>query len=125
MIGDIDEGIENALLSSFADDTRLLKRIAQLIDISLLPEDLNTIGQINAIHSCYGMNVEIKDCTHYLTPDGSPIKSINQSIKCMDYVKDLGIIMSNDCTFNCHIEKVVSSAKASSLWILTTFQTRE
>ena len=43
MIGDIDEGIENALLSSIADDTRLLKCIVQLLDISLLQEDLNTV----------------------------------------------------------------------------------
>ena len=41
-------------------------------------------------------------------------------IKCKDHVKDLGIIMSSDCTFNCHIEKLISSAKATSSWILTT-----
>ena len=128
MIGDMDEGIANALLSSFADDTRLLKHIAQLIDISLLQEDLNSVyhwtDQCNSLlnstkFECmrYSMNVEIEEST-YLTPDRSPIK-------CMDYVKDLGIIMSNDCTFNCHLEKVVSSAKVSSSWILRTFQTRE
>ena len=129
MIRDIDEGIENALLSSFASDTRLLKHIALLIDINLMQEDLNNVydwtdkcnSKLNGTKfECmlYRMNAEIKDTTYYLTPDGSPIK-------CEDHVKDLGIIMSSDCNFNCHIEKVISSAKATSSWILRTFQVRE
>ena len=52
MIGYIDEGIENARLSSFSNDTSLLKHNAQLIDISLLQEDMNIVyhwtGQCNS-----------------------------------------------------------------------------
>ena len=112
MIVDIDNGIENSLLPSFADDTRWMKRIAKLVDISLMQEDLNSVydwtdqsnSELNGTKfECarYGMNAEFKENTYYLTPEGT-------GIKCKDQVKDLGVIMYNDCTFNSHITSVVS-----------------
>ena len=40
MISDIDEGIQYSHCSSFADDTRLLELICELLNVSLLQMDL-------------------------------------------------------------------------------------
>ena len=45
MIQDIDTRILHSFLSSFADDTRLMKDISNIIDIQQLQEDLNTVYQ--------------------------------------------------------------------------------
>ena len=42
MISDIDENVKHSILSSFADDTRLMKSIAAAADIVLLQEDLDS-----------------------------------------------------------------------------------
>ena len=43
MISDIDENVKHSILSSFADDTRLMKAITAAVDIALPQEDLNTV----------------------------------------------------------------------------------
>ena len=39
-------------------------------------------------------------------------------------VKDLGVIVSSDCTFKKHIARVKESANDMCGWILRTFKTR-
>ena len=115
MIGDIDNTTQNVLLSSFADDSRLMKQIIKLLDITLMQEDLNRVylwsdrsnSQLNGEKfEClrYGKNADIKDETYYLTPEGAPIP-------CKTQVKDLDVIMANDCSFKIHIENNVESPK--------------
>ena len=43
LMGDIDEGVVSSLVSSFADDTRVLGSIADTEDVDRLQVDLNTI----------------------------------------------------------------------------------
>ena len=43
MIQDIDEEIYHAVLSSFADDTRLMKELSSQDDVQLLQNDLNSV----------------------------------------------------------------------------------
>ena len=55
MISDIDENIKYSILSSFADDTRLLKQINDFLDVLKLQHDLNlniyAMGRmINLLH---------------------------------------------------------------------------
>ena len=45
LIGDIDDNIAHAFLSSFADDTRLTARIGGVSQASLLQSDLETVYQ--------------------------------------------------------------------------------
>ena len=42
-----------------------------------------------------------------------------------DTVKDLGVLMSDDCTFKANIDKVIEKAKNISSWVLRTFKTRQ
>ena len=60
----------------------------------------------------------IQDCTSYITNSGEVIKEKN-------VVKDLGVLMSNDCSFGVHIDKVTKSMRNISGWILRTFETRD
>ena len=43
LIGDIDEGLLISLLSSFADDTRMVAAISNLLHASQLQTDLETV----------------------------------------------------------------------------------
>ncbi len=65
-----------------------------------------------------GSNEEIKSDTHYTTPSGNTIE-IKKSIK------DLGVWLSDDCTFNDHIQKTTVKAKDMISWILRSFKTRK
>ena len=66
----------------------------------------------------YGKNKELQNSTSYVAPNWDLIEE-------KQHVKDLGITMSNDCTFKAHINNIIESAKRISSWILRTFKTRE
>lgn len=129
MIGDIDKNIKYSVLSSFADDTRILKEINDLIDTFKLQSDLNAVYswtdqnnmKLNGDkfeHLKYGKDEQLKSSSVYLA---NPVKKI----KTKDSVRDLGVIMSDDCSFDKHISSVISKANSISGWILRTFESRE
>ena len=62
--------------------------------------------------------MDIANMTSYLTPSGT-------FIECKEHVKDLGVLMSNDCTFTRHITTIITSAKSTISWVLRTFETRQ
>ena len=66
----------------------------------------------------YGQNTEVKTETHYTS-------SSNTEIEEYEYVKDLGVLMFNDCKFRHNINNIVVSVRKTSSWILRTFRTRE
>jgi len=66
----------------------------------------------------YGKDNQLKGATSYVAPNWELMEE-------KDYVKDLGITMSNDCSFKVHINNVIESAKRTSSWILRTFRTRD
>ena len=66
----------------------------------------------------YILNKSIITDKEYLTPQGKTITNKNT-------VKDLGVLMSNDCLFKQQINAVAEKAKNLISWILRTFKTRE
>ena len=128
LIGDIDKDIVKAIVKSFADDTRATNSIKSIEDTILLQEDLDRIYswsdeanmELNDIKFevvRYGDNDVIKTSTTYKTPSGKPIIEKSE-------VKDLGVIMSNDCLFDKQINSVIEKGKNTMSWILRTFKTR-
>ena len=128
LIGDIDKDIVKAIVKSFADDTRATNPIKSIEDTILLQEDLDRIYswsdeanmQLNDIKFellRYGDNDVIKTSTSYKTPSGELIAEKSE-------VKDLGVIMSNDCLFDKQINSVIEKGKNTMSWILRTFMTR-
>ena len=128
MMIDIDTDLLHSFLSSFADDTRVSKDINGLVDTFKLQRDLNAIYAWASINNMkfnadkfelirYGKDEDLKEISKYLSSDGKLIKGKSD-------VKDLGVIMSDDCTFKQHIEKVVNKSCDTSSWILRTFTLR-
>ena len=129
LVGDIDNDTSSETkMKSFADDTRATRGVASIADTICLQEDLNKVyawsdaanmklnnDKFEALR--YGDNKELKESTTYTTPSGKPIEVKSE-------LKDLGVIMSDDCQFNKQIESVVEKAKNMSSWILRTFKTR-
>ena len=97
MISDIDKNMKHSILSSFADDTRL-----------------------KFAHFPYCKNQELTSCSTYPSDTG-------QKISTKDTVKesDLGVLLSNDLTYNSNVQMIVSKVKITSSWIYQTFKTRE
>ena len=129
LIGDIDKDIVDSAVASFADDTRATKGIESETGAIELQNDLFRIygwSQANNMEFNslkfelirYGRNEELKDKTCYVTPEWELIEG-------KDFVKDLGITLSRDCSFKQHISNITESAKRMSSWILRTFETRE
>ena len=129
MIQDINEGVHCSTLSSFADDTRLMKGISNPSDVLKLQEDLNSVYEwtisnnmtLNGLkfqHLKYRKNEELKRQSIYLTDTGTEI-NIKSS------VKDLGVILSTDMSFKLHIQNQIQKVKNISAWIYRTFQSRD
>ena len=69
-------------------------------------------------HISYGKNDENKLLSVYFDNNSKVIEK--KSI-----VKDLGVLMQQDCKFDHHIARTIEKAKNISGWILRTFESRE
>ena len=129
MVGDIDSSLKYSFLSSFADDTRVLKEINSLTDTLKLQSDLNriykwTVDNNMKLNGCkfehlnYGKDKVLKQYSTYLSNSSTRITT-------KDTVKDLGVLMSNDCKFTNHICNIITRANSIVGWILRTFESRE
>ena len=125
---DIEAKVTESILSCFADDARLSKEISSLIDTRDPPRDLNMVydwassnnmlfNNCKFEHVKYGRNKEVKNLSRYITIVGKLIDD-------KDHVKDLGVIMSSDCTFSQHIGKLANTATDLSVCCLRTFNDR-
>ena len=128
LLGDIDEYAASSFVSSFADDTRVLGKISSVEDVEHLQTDLNAIYEWSLRNNMtfnsdkfelisYGTNQDIRAASEYKSDTGLAIEQKST-------VKDLGVHLSEDCTFTSQIEQVAQSAKLKCGWILRTFRTR-
>ena len=126
LLGDIDEGITNAFLSSFADDTRILNQTNTPLEVANFQEDLDSVYKWTAENNMQLNNGKFEHL-HYGPPQNDrQFKSSSDSIiEEKDCVKDLGVLMSNTGQFTQHIHKMINAAKQQCSWILRTFKTRE
>lgn len=127
-ITDINQRIESRV-SSFADDTRVMRLVKCGEDVETLQEDLNKIYEWQDANNMkfnddkfevlrYGKNEVLKTLTYYTTPTGDPIET-------RDCVRDLGVVMSASANFSNHIDHTVAKVKNVINWILRIFVSRE
>ena len=125
MLVDIDKDVKHSMLGSYADDTRLWRFIHGEGDQQLLQEDLQVLydwaEENNKAfngdkfeHMGFGDESE----RNYTAPSVLPIKK-------KEHIKDLGVYISSNLSFNYHIATLAKSAQQVSAWILRTFLTRE
>ena len=65
----------------------------------------------------FGPDLTLKLVTSYTSPNGDVIDT-------KEHVKDLGVTMSSDGTFDTHIKNICQSARNMCSWILRTFTDR-
>ena len=124
-MSDID--VLNAKVVSFADDTRLYSKISYVEDCDSLQSDLNCVydwAKTNNMvfnsqkfkYLSFSINVSIT--SDYVSPNFYIIDNVNN-------LKDLGIIMSSNCSFEQHIIELCKRCTGLCGWILRTFSSRE
>ena len=130
-MSDIDIGVLNAEVVSFADDTRLYSKISYVEDCDSLQSDLNCVydwAKTNNMvfnsqkfkYLSFSTNVSITSdyVNAYVSPNLYVIDNVNN-------LKDLGIIMSSNCSFEQHIIELCKRCTGLCGWILRTFSSRE
>ena len=128
LISDIDSNVNSSFVSSFADDTRIGRKINSVDDIQALQQDLNSVykwaNDNNMQFNCdkfeclkYGKG-DLKSAARYTTEDG-------REIEVKEATRDLGVLISSDGSFSHHINKVCDTGSKLCSWILRTFKTRQ
>ena len=138
LISDIDSCVNYVRVSSFADDTRFLKTIAEEDDCRKMQDDLIGVFQW-ANDNNMTFNSKKFQLVSY-SARARDLENINESHKIFNYpqyydscgnvisstqhVKDLGVMISSDATFQTHIAKSVRTGSRYAGWVLRTFRTR-
>ena len=109
----------------FADDTRVQRGVTSSSDCSSLQEDLQQIyswaQNVNMTFNSekfeclrYWADPEKAPPFNYLAPDGQPIEVKSD-------LRDLGVRISSDLSFNIHIQNTVTAASKLVGWGLRSF----
>ena len=128
LLGDIDTNIKHSIVRSFADDTRALNSIKEIINSDHLQNDLDCLNNWTEQNNMklnelkfellrYGKNETLKQNTEYVTPTMTIIKE-------KSVVKDLGVLMSTSNSFKEQIDSVIEKGKQMSSWIFRTFNSQ-
>ena len=129
LINDIDQEVSSKV-SLFADDTRVMGPVREEADVENIQRDLNSIYEWQQTNNMlfngskfemlrYGKNADLKMDTSYFSPNYEDVIEVKESLR------DLGIIMSDNANFSKHINKVCTTVKQNSSWILRTFHNRQ
>ena len=114
--------------SSFADDTRVMRGIKSAVDCSILQADLLKVyewaKQVN-MH----FNTDKFECLRFWSQTGDApahqyLAPDNVPIQVKPHLRDLGVEISSDLTFQVHISKMVTAASSLAGWALRTFRRR-
>ena len=127
-MSDINKGVSNTKIISFAD-TRVYNNINTVDDCNVLQSDLESVynwADVNNMlfnagkfdYLSFACKNNSLSSNVYVNPD---LNIINQH----DNIKDLGILMSSDCSFEKHILSVSSRCSRLAGWILRTFASRD
>ena len=120
----------------FADDTKLISKIIELACQALLQTDLNSVMEWTLANNMK-LNEDKFEVMNFCLNSTKLLRSMPFSIESLQYVatngqtidnteivKDLGIYISNDCSWTHHINTTASSARKMASWILGAFRDR-
>lgn len=115
-------------ISSFADDTKLKHSSKIYAKSDLLEADLQNVYQW-----CRENEMELNSNKFNIlrmssspsAPNWTYNSSSGEPIKTVDLVRDLGVQIEGNGTFNNHIETTITKANMTAGWILRTFVTRD
>ena len=139
LIADIDSCVNHVRVSSFADDTRFLKQILNDGDCFKMQEDLmgvykwaedNKMKFNSSKFELVSYSARMRDLheinetlgvfnyPQYFDADGKLINSVST-------VKDLGVLLTCDASFQKQIDECISRGSRQAGWILRAFRTRD
>lgn len=128
-ISDIDQEIHYASVSSFADDTRLLKVVKNDNDARHMQRDLNSVYEWADTNNMEfnGTKFELLSYVPGQLPivEGAYVASDDAVIGRKLQVRDLGVTVSSSGRFDLHIESVATKGRRQAGWLLRSFATRE
>ena len=128
-ISDINKDISSSKLMSFADDTRIYSKIADVSNCDNLQYDLNMIYDWAITNNMFFNAQKFHYVSFNTDPTGNKCNVyVNPKMDIIPHssnVQDLGITMSSDCTFNVHINSLSKRCKNLTGWILRTFISRD
>ena len=116
-------------LSSFADDTKIWKGVAKSEDCKQLQADLESVYRwAESVNMTF--NSGKFEWLRYAVdwPAATVFQYLSQShsaIEMKDNLRDLGVRLSCDLTFNLQIDKVVNTSSQLVGWSLRTFRGRD
>lgn len=131
MISDIDENLNHAFMSLFADDSRVTRKITNQEDCALLQKELDNVIYPWAESNNAVFNGDKFEHIHFgkrknnCNNDWQYKDNNGNSIKSQTSVKDLGITITNDLSWTAQIENTISKCRRMSAWILRTFTKRD
>ena len=127
---------KNSKALTFADDTKLMKIIVELLCSTLLQADLHSVTQWSIANNmllhedkfvvmnyCLNASKTLRELPftiegrQYSTTDG-------KIMELSSVVRDLGVYLSDDCSWTYHINKMTSDARKIASWVLGAFRDR-
>jgi hypothetical protein len=125
LMTNINRDVNFAKVCSFADDTRLFGKAGFA---NLIQDDLDKVYKW-AVDNNMAFNSSKFESMNFSMDSAQkqPVykDSEGQLIPFSDTVKDLGILMSDDCTFGPHIHALVNRCSKLAGWILRIFRSRD
>ena len=129
MANDLSKSCEHTTTSCFADDTRVVGTVKDQSCITNVQKDLDAIfkwAQENNMKFNeqkfellrYGKSKITTKDTNYYSGNGEIIQEKAN-------LKNLGVRMQNDATFNDHIARIQSTGRRWCSWVLRTFSSRQ
>ena len=129
MIRDIDEHTSNAMVGIFADDTRIWRSIRGEVDQDILQEELQKVYEWADLNnaSFNGDKFEVARFELGQLPDLEAIYKAhnNDDIDFKHHIKDLGVWMSANLTFDEHIRVITAKARRIMGLVLRSFKSRK
>ena len=127
-IADIGDKVTKSTISSYADDSKMHKKIRNQQDGVDLQLDVNKLYEWTTLNLMefnttkfealrIGKNEKLKEEIQYKTPEG-------ECIKTTEIAKDLGVHFNSKGTFSDHIELKATKARQMTGYICRTFLTR-
>ena len=133
---DMIKSAKNSKALTFADDTKLMKIIKELLCKALLEADLNGIIQWSIANNmllhedkfvvmnyCLSAWSSLREMP--FSGEGRQYFTTEGKIMCSPHVtRDLGVYLSDDCSWTYHINLMTSDARRMASWVLGAFKDR-
>ena len=125
MISDIDKDVSAYKLVSFADDTRLYSGVGDVAVCDNLQLDLNVLYDCASSNNMFFNSKKFSYVCFSSNVSNLYIDPAMNIIGPSTHVCDLGVSMSSNCMFDCHISNLYKRCSNLAGWILQTFTIRD